>query len=62
MASNLNLERALDDNVKLLSVMRAELHWSVLLRGDIGEFYKEGLGKLILELGREVIIFNAVLL
>ena len=61
MASNLNLKRALYDNVKFLSVMRAELDGRVLLLGEIGEFYKERLGELVLEFGGEVIIYEAVL-
>ena len=61
MAADLNLEGALDDNVKFLTVMRAELDGGVLLLGDIGEFYKEGLCELLFEFGREVIVLVAVL-
>ena len=42
--------------------MRVEFYRSVLFLGEIGEFYKEGLGELFFEFGREVVIFNSVLL
>ena len=59
--SNLYLKRALNYNVKLLTVMRVELHRSVLLLGNVGEFYQKRLRKLVLELGGKVVILNAVL-
>ena len=60
--ANLNLERALNDNVKFLTVMGVELHRSILLFGQIRKFNEERLCKLLLEFGSEVIILNAVLL
>ena len=62
VVSDLNLERALNDNVKLLTVVGVELHRSVLLFGNVREFYKERLGELALEGWGEVVVLNAVLL
>ena len=61
VASDLYFEGALDDNVKLLTIVRVELHRRVLFFGKIREFYEEGLGKLFLKLGRKVVVFNTVL-
>ena len=58
----LNLERALDDDVELLTVVRVELDGSVLLLCKVGEFYEEGLSELISEFGGEIVVDKAVLL
>ena len=42
--------------------MRVELYGSILFLGKIGELDKEGLCELFFEFGREVVIFNSVLL
>ena len=62
VVADLNLKRALNYNVKLLSVMRIKLYGCILLLCKIGELNKEGLCELLLELGSEVVVFNAVLL
>ena len=62
VVTDLNFERALDNYVKLLTVMGAELDGSILLLFKIRELYKEGLGKLILEFGCKVIINKAFFL
>ena len=58
----LHLKRALNDNVEFLAVVRVKLDGGILLFGEIGELYKEGLGELILEFRCEVVVLNAVLL
>ena len=60
--ADLNLKRALNDNVKFLTVVRAKLNRRVLLLGKIRELNQKRFGKLILKLGSKVVIFNAVLL
>jgi hypothetical protein len=62
VVTDLNLKRALNDNVKFLTLVRGKLYGSVLLLGKIGELDQKRFGKLFLELGRKVVIFNAVLL
>ena len=42
--------------------MGIELHGRILFLGQIRELDQERLSKLILEFGRKVIVFNAVLL
>jgi hypothetical protein len=60
--TDLYLEGTLDDHVEFLAVVGVQLDGSVLLFGEIGEFYEEGLRQLFLEFGSQVVILNAVLL
>ena len=60
--ADLNLKRALYDNVEFLTIVRIELHGCILFFGEIREFDQKRLGKLILEFRCKVVVFNAVLL
>ena len=62
VAADLNLQRALDDDVEFLTVVRVERDGRVLFFGEVGELDEEGLGKLILELRGEVIVDDALFL
>ena len=62
MVAYLHLQSTLDNDVELLAVVRAELDGRILLLGNVGELDKEGLCELILELGGQVVVLDAVLL
>ena len=61
MISNLYFERTLNDYIKFLTVVRVELHGSILFFREIGKFNEERFCEFFLEFRREVVVFHAVL-
>ena len=61
VTAHLHLQGALDDHVKLLTVMGVQLDGSVLLFRQIGEFDEERLRQLFLEFGGQVVVDHALL-
>ena len=62
MITYLDLQRPLDDNVKLLTIVGVKLDGGVLFLSKEGEFNEKGLSQLVLELGRKVVIYNTLFL
>ena len=60
VTAHLYLQRALDDDVKLLTVVGIQLDGSVLLLRQIGEFDEERLRQLFLEFGGQVVVDHAL--